>query len=133
MSERGAPPRGLGNALGQLAAAAVDLLRTRAELAALEFDEARDLAKDRITLLVVGLGCLAMATLGATAFVVVYFWDTYRLAALGAVTLAYLLAGVLALWRFSVHRQNDPKPFAATIAELERDRAWLSGDVGERK
>ena len=48
--------------------------------------------------------------------------------ALGAVTLAYLLAGVLALWRFSVRRQNDPKPFAATIAELERDREWLAGD-----
>ena len=133
MSERGAGPRGLGSALGQLATAAVDLLRTRAELAALDFDEARELAKDRITLLVIGLGCLAMAMLGVTAFVVAYFWDTYRLTAVGAVTLAYLLAGVLALWRFSVHRQNDPKPFAATIAELERDREWLAGNGGQRK
>jgi uncharacterized membrane protein YqjE len=133
MSERGTRPRGLGNALGQLAAAAVDLLRTRAELAALEFDEARERAKDRITLLVVGLGCLAMATLSVTAFVVAYFWDTHRLEALGIVTLAYLFAGVIALWRFSVHRQNDPKPFAATIAELERDREWLASGSGERK
>jgi len=133
MNERGTKPRGLGNALGQLAAAAVDLLRTRAELAALEFDEARELAKDRITLLVIGLGCLAMATLGATAFVVVYFWDSYRLAALGGVTVAYLLAGLIALWRFSIHRQNDPKPFAATLAELERDREWLASGGGQRK
>jgi len=133
MSERGAAPRGLGSALGQLAAAAVDLLRTRAELAALEFDEARELAKDRITLLVIGLGCLAMAALCITAFVVAYFWDSYRLTALGAVTLAYLLGGVLALWRFSVRRQNDPKPFAATIAELERDRDWLAGDGKQPK
>lgn len=132
MSDHRATPGGVSGALSQLAGSAVDLLRTRAELAALEFDEARDLAKDRITLLVVGLGCLAMATLGATAFVVVYFWDTYRLTALGAVTLGYLLAGVLALWRFSVHRQGDAKPFAATIAELERDRAWLAGERGGR-
>ena len=132
MSERGTT-RGLGVGLAQLAAAAVDLLRTRAELAALEFDEARELAKDRITLLVIGLGCLAMATLGATAFVVVYFWDSYRLAALGGVTVAYLLAGLIALWRFSIHRQNDPKPFAATLAELERDREWLASGGGQRK
>jgi uncharacterized membrane protein YqjE len=132
MSERGTT-RGLGVGLAQLAAAAVDLLRTRAELAALEFEEARELAKDRITLLVIGLGCLAMATLAATAFVVVYFWDTYRLAALGGVTLAYLLAGLIALWRFSIHRQGDPKPFAATIAELERDREWLASGGAKRK
>ncbi len=134
MSDPGARPSGLPAALQRLAASAVDLLRTRAELAALEFDEARELAKDRITLLVVGLGCLAMATLGATAFVVVYFWDTYRLAAVGVVTLAYLLAGLLAIWRFSVRRENDPRPFAATLAELERDREWLAGrSGGERK
>ena len=132
MSERGTT-RGLGVGLAQLAAAAVDLLRTRAELATLEFEEARELAKDRITLLVIGLGCLAMATLAATAFVVVYFWDTYRLAALGAVTLAYLLAGLIALWRFSIHRQSDPKPFAATIAELERDREWLASGSAKRQ
>jgi uncharacterized membrane protein YqjE len=130
MSTHRAAPGGISGALSQLAGSAVDLLRTRAELAALEFEEARELAKDRITLLVIGLGCLAMATLGATAFVVVYFWDSYRLAALGCVTLAYLLAGLIALWRFSTHRQNDPKPFAGTIAELERDRAWLAGERG---
>jgi uncharacterized membrane protein YqjE len=74
-----------------------------------------------------------MAALCITAFVVAYFWDTYRLTALGAVTLAYLLAGVLTLWRFWVRRQNDPKPFAATVAELERDREWLAGNGGQRK
>ena len=134
MSEPGAAPSGLAGALSRLAASAVDLIRTRAELAALEFDEARELAKDRMTLLVVGLvlspdrrprhyprssSCM--------------FWDTYRLTALGIVTVAYVLAGALALWRFSVHRQTDPKPFAATLAELERDREWLAGERGARK
>ena len=133
MSDHRAAPGGVSGALSQLAASAVDLLRTRAELAALEFDEARERAKDRVTLLVIGLGCLAMAILSVTAFVVAYFWDTYRLQALGAVTLAYLLAGVIALWRFSFHRQADPKPFAATLAELERDREWLARGGAERK
>ena len=133
MTEPGAAPSGISGALARLAAAAIDLVRTRAELAAIEFDEARELAKDRITLLVVGLSCLAMGVLGTTAFVVVYFWDTYRLTALGLVTVAYVLAGALALWRFSVRRQTDPKPFAATLAELERDRRWLAGERETRE
>jgi uncharacterized membrane protein YqjE len=130
MSNHRAAPGGVSGALSQLAGSAVDLLRTRAELAALEFDEARDLAKDRLALLMIALSCFAIATLCVTAFVVVYFWDTYRLTALGSVTLAYLLGGVLALWRLSVHRRSDPKPFAGTLAELERDRAWLAGERG---
>ncbi len=133
MSEPGAAPSGLAGALSRLATSAVDLIRTRGELAALEFDEARDLAKDRLTLLVVGVVCLLTGTFSASAFVVVLFWDTHRLAALGIVTAAYFLAGALALWRFSVHRRTDPKPFAATLAELERDREWLAGERGARK
>ncbi len=133
MSDPGAAPTGLSGALSRLAASAVDLVRTRAELAALEFDEARELAKDRFVLLLIGLVCLATGTLAATAFVVVLFWDTYRLTALGLVTLAYLLVGTLALWRFSVRRRTDPKAFAATLAELERDREWLAGERGARK
>ena len=59
-------------------------------------------------------------------FVVVYFWDTHRLTAFGIITIAYLLAGVLALWRFNVRQATDPAPFAATLAELERDVQWIS-------
>lgn len=133
MSEPGAAPSGLSGALSRLAASAVDLVRTRAELAAIEFDEARELAKDRVALLVVGLVCVAMGLIAATAFVVVLFWDTYRLTALGLVTVAYLLGGLIAFWRFSEHRRSDPRPFAATLAELERDREWLAGQRGVPK
>lgn len=133
MADPGAAPSGLSGALARLAAAAVDLVRTRAELAALEFDEARELAKDRLALVVVGVVCLLTGTFGVSAFVVVWFWDTWRLTALGVVTGAYLLVGALAFWRLSVHRRTDPKPFAATLAELERDREWLAGQRGEHK
>ena len=120
---------GLRGALARLAASALSLVETRAELAALEFDEARERAKDRLVLVVAAAVCFANGLLGATAFVVVYFWDSYRLAALGAVTLAWLLGGLLAMWRFSVRQQTDPRPFAATLAELERDREWLAKQV----
>jgi uncharacterized membrane protein YqjE len=122
----GPAPGGLRDALTRLAAGALSLMQSRAELAALEFDEARERAKDRLILIVTAAVCFSIGLFAATAFVVVYFWDSYRLAALGAVTLAWLLGGLLALWRISVRQDSDPGPFAATIAEFERDREWLS-------
>lgn len=117
---------GLQDALSRLSAAAVALVRTRAEIAALDFDDAGARAKSRVALLVIGLLCLAVAALAATGFVIVCFWDTHRLQAIGFVTIAYLLAGALSLWRFNVRQRTDPKPFAATLAELERDVEWLA-------
>lgn len=128
----GAAPDGLRGAVGRLGAAAIALVQTRAELASAELDEARERAKDRLVLVVVAVVCFAVATLAATAFVVVLFWDTYRLTAIAAVTLAYAAGGLLALWRFDVRRRTDPRPFAATLAELERDRQWLAGKAGDR-
>jgi uncharacterized membrane protein YqjE len=129
----GASPGGLHDVLSRLAAAAIALVRTRAEIAALDFDEAGTRAKSRVALLVVALLCFAVGTLGATAFIVVYFWDTHRLTALGVITIAYFVAGVLAFWRFSVRQRTDPRPFAATIAELERDLQWLTRKTGNEE
>lgn len=129
----GAPPGGLQDALSRLSAAVVALVRTRAEIAALDFDDAGARAKSRVVLLVIGLLCLAVGALSATAFIIVCFWDTYRLEAIGVVTIAYVLAGAFSLWRFNVRQRTDPKPFAATIAELERDVQWLARRTGAKE
>jgi len=129
-ADPGTPPGGLQDALGRLASAAVALLRTRAEIAALDFDSAHTQAKERAILLVAGLLCLVVGILAATAFVVVYFWDTHRLTAFGVITIGYLVVGALTLWRFSVRQRTDPRAFAATLAELERDVQWISRKSG---
>ena len=129
-SNPGSPPGGLQDALSRLASAAVALVRTRAEIAALDFDDAGKRAKERVILLVVGLLCLGVGILAATGFVVVYFWDTHRLTAFGIITIGYLLVGALALWRFNVRQSTDPPPFAATLAELERDVQWVARKSG---
>jgi uncharacterized membrane protein YqjE len=116
-------------ALARLGAAAVALLKTRADLAAVEFSEHRDRTRTLLILLGIAGFAFAFAAMSATALVVVYFWETYRIAALVGVTLFYLVIGVIALWRLSEHRRADPPPFAATRAELERDRAWLAGHM----
>ena len=71
--------------------------------------------------------------MAASALVVVIFWDDHRVAALVGVTAFYLLVGLVALWRIDVKRRTDPPPFAATLAEIERDREWLSTRVRGEK
>jgi uncharacterized membrane protein YqjE len=126
-------PGSLRAALTRLGEAAVDLVRTRAELAAVEFSEHRDRARALLVLLGIAGIAFAFAAMAATALVVVWFWDSYRIAALVAVTLFYLVVGAVALWRLAEHRRTDPPPFAATLSELERDRAWLAGHLRRNK
>jgi len=130
----GTPPRarrGLRAAAAQLAAALVGLGRTRFELATVEFEEARAQTAERVVLILVAGLFFAFAVLAASALLVVLLWDTYRIAALCGVTIVYVLLGLVALWRLAAHRKADAQPFAATLAELERDRAWLASRFGD--
>ena len=120
-------------ALAQLGAALLGLARTRLELVAFEVDEARTRATEQLVLILVAGVFFAFAVLAASALVVVLYWDTYRIAALCGVTIAYVALGLIALWRLSVKRQSGPAPFAGTMAELERDRAWMANEFGDRK
>lgn len=121
---------GLRGALAQLGGSVVGLLRTRLELAALELDEERDRAIDALILVHVATLAFAFALLTASALVVVLFWDSYRIAALVGMTLVYLAIGAVAAWRFTRRRPPGDRPFAGTLAELERDRKWLTGEAG---
>ena len=125
------PRRDLRGAVGRLATALLDAGRTRIELATVEFEEARARATDSLVLVLVAAAAFAFALLAVSLLVVVLFWDTYRIAALVGMTLVYLLIGVVALWRLSEHKKADPPAFAATLAELERDRAFLASRFKE--
>jgi uncharacterized membrane protein YqjE len=129
----GGPARSLRAALGNLGASVLGLVHTRLELAALEFEEERHRAVERVALLLVAILFFAFALLVGSLIVVAYYWEEHRLPALIGVTLAYLAVGFLALWR--VHRigQVVTKPFAGSLAELERDRQWLSSELGTKE
>jgi len=130
----GTPPRSrrdLRGAVGRLATALADFGRTRVELAAVEFEEARARAAENLVLVLVAAAAFSFALLAASMLVVVLFWDTYRIAALCGMTIVYVLVGFFALWRLSEHKRSDPPAFAATLAELERDRAFLASRFGD--
>ena len=124
---------GLRGSFARLAASGLTLLRTRAELAALEFDESRDRAKRHLLLLAVAVLALALAWIACCALFVVFFWDAHRHAALLAVAILHFVVGVGALWRLKSAEAAAAPPFAATLAELERDRQWLAEQFGNRR
>jgi len=108
-----------------LAAGGFELLHQRLELASLDLEEQALRVGRMLALLfvAVGLGMLALVGVGAT--IVVWFWDSARMAALLGVTGVLLLATaaiVRALW---VAAASHPAFLAATLEELRRDRQAL--------
>ena len=65
------------------------------------------------------------ALLFVSLFVIVYFWDSNRLAAVAAVTVIYIVLAGLAFARLRQRARDRPRPFAATLSELEQDIASL--------
>jgi uncharacterized membrane protein YqjE len=121
---------GPGSHAKALGANVVSLLRLRAELIAVELEE-ETARRKRLLVLAAVAGVFALATLLLVAFLLVaIFWDTYRVAALAAVTLAYGLAGAWAWFRFRDVAANSPPPFAATLAEFRKDLEIFRGSDG---
>ena len=114
-------------AAGRIGATLLDMAHTRLELAAVEVQEEwqRMLRHLAWTLLAVFLA--AGAILLAALFVILLFWDSYRLHAVAAMAALFALAGA-ALWlkaraRFSAR----PQLLSATLAELRNDVAFANG------
>jgi uncharacterized membrane protein YqjE len=122
---------GLRGALARLGGTLFEFARTRLELATVELAEERERTFERLLLLVAAAVGFAFALLAASAFVVVWFWDTHRLLALAGVTVFYVVVGSIALVRLRALQRTAPKPFASTLAELERDRQWLAERLGK--
>jgi uncharacterized membrane protein YqjE len=118
-------------ALARLAESAIGFLRTRGELAGVEFAEERERLLVRLALLLGGIVILAFAVLFAGMFVIAVFWDTHRLGAIACVALFFALGGALMVARAKTIGNQGPAPFSATLAELERDRARFARAVDE--
>ena len=129
----GSPPSGgLRRALARAAAAMLGLVRTRLELASVEFREERERALARFVLVATAVMFLAFAVLLGSILVVVVFWDTHRVAALAGVTLVHAAIGVFALLRLKHDLRSAPAPFTATLAEFKRDGEWLAEGLRDR-
>jgi len=125
-SEQSAP-RSLRGAAARLGASLLGLVRTRLELASLELAEERDRVQQQLTLLLAAMAMFMFALLFIAGWVIAYYWDTHRLTAIAIVAVVFAGAGAALLALRSQAASVAPTPFAATIAEFERDRAMLAG------
>lgn len=101
------------------------IAQTRLELLANEMEEDR---LRMIRLVLFSLFMFLFFCLGIVMFtlmIIVIYWDTYRLLAIGLVALTYLVvAAGLAVYLARQVKQK-PKIFSASIAELIKDRVAL--------
>lgn len=116
---------GLLTSLRQLLLTALEMARVRLELLGteVEFEKRRlfdGLLWGAFALLLLGIGLALLC-----GFVILLFWDGYRLAAVASMSLLFLLTG-LALMREARQRLNAPScMFKTSLAELEQDKAGL--------
>ncbi len=113
--------------LRALGAALLALVCSRAGLIAVELQEERARAEQKLVLAALAALFIGLGLLLAALLVVILYWDTHRILAAGGVTLLYLGIGGWALLRLRQLSRNSPRPFAATIGEFENDLTLLRG------
>lgn len=126
MEAPAARSQSLVNSLKNLGKTAIEIFHTRLQLVSVDIQEEKARLVELMVYAVVGVFCASFALLLLTFFVVVAFWDTYRLAALAALTLLYLAIGVAAGISFRNKLRAHPVLFASTLAELKKDHLNLN-------
>ena len=118
---------GILAAAGRIAATVVAMIGTRLELAAVEFQEdaRRLLGYLAWTLLAVFLagGAFMLVAL----FVIVLFWDDYRLHAIGGMAILFAAVACLIVMKLKSGLNNQATLFSTTLAELRNDVAYIRG------
>lgn len=117
---------GLLASLQRLMATLLEVLQTRVEIIATEFEEERVRLRELVVYGVLMLFFVSVGLTLATLFVVTLYWDTNRLAVLGGVASLYLglggIAGIVLYRRLKCRSRL----FATTVSELAKDRDQLS-------
>lgn len=124
--EEGRHVGGLFDSVRQLAQTAVGLVETRLEIVVTELEEEKLRLRQMLLLGVVAGFCLGVAALLAVMFIVVVFWDTHRLAAMGALLVLFLGGGIAAATSLARQARSRERLFDVTLGELRKDRERLA-------
>lgn len=116
---------GLLQSIKHLGRTLLGAAQTRLEIFATEIEEERVRLEQLLLLALAATFCASMALLLGVAFVVIYFWDTHRLLAVGLLAFVFLAISTLLAWILRARLRARPKPFALTREELAKDRSML--------
>lgn len=124
--ESHAPAGGLFESLKTLSVSLVNIVHTRLVLLSTDVAEERAHLTTLLVLMLVALFCLGVGVVLLAILLVVAFWESHRLVALGGLTGIFLIAGVGVGW-LAMHKiRTRPQLFEASLAELSKDRQHLT-------
>jgi len=123
--EEGAARGGLLHSVKHLAQTLIGAAQTRLEILATEIEEERVRLEQMLLVALGAAFCLALGIALCVAWVVVFFWDTHRLATVGFLAAGFLAAGMVFGLILRNQAKTRPKPFAITRGELTKDRQML--------
>ena len=119
---------GLFESLKTLSVSLVGMVHTRLELLSTDIAEEREHLITHLVLVLVALFFLGVGVVLLAILIVVVFWESHRLAALGGLTGLFLAASAGAAW-LAIHRiRTKPRLFAASLAELSKDKQQLKAE-----
>jgi uncharacterized membrane protein YqjE len=126
-AEEPAPPAGGPmDAAREAAQSFWALLEKRLELAATEFQEQRHRLLNQLLWLVVTVVLALLALITGTILIIALTWETAaRNWVIALLTLVYAGGAVWCLATLKRLVTQSPPPFAATIEEFRKDRAWF--------
>lgn len=122
--------RSITAAVRRIGADLLDLARTRLELAGIELQES---GRVLLGYLAWGVAAAVLALFAlwlVVVFVLVLFWDTHRLLAVGVMALLFILGTVCAAMKLRAGLAARGPLLPATLAELRKDAAALKGETG---
>lgn len=117
---------GLYHSLRRLVDTAVDILQVRLQLLGSEIEQEKVRLVEAMVQAAIGLVMVALSLVLVLGFVVLLFWEGYRLPAIGVLTLVFAGGGAWLL-RNALAKARGPEggPFALSLSELRRDREGL--------
>jgi len=127
MTEEPGHSEGLLDSLRNLASTFLAIVQTRIEIFASEIDEERTRLAQITLLAAVAAFCLGLAVILLVFFLVVLFWESDRLLAIGVLASAFAVAGIAAGLGLRAAISKRPKFLSATLAELRKDGTRLEG------
>jgi uncharacterized membrane protein YqjE len=127
-TEAPGPATNLLQSATRLGGTLLAMLQTRVELLTTEIGE--DVERG-VRVLMWGMVAVLAAVLSlllAGITLIVYYWDTHRLAAAVGVTAVFVTLSVVAAWVARARLHEKPKMLDASRTELRRDVAALRGE-----
>lgn len=117
---------GLLESLKRLTGTLLAIVQTRLELLANEFEEERLRLRQMLFYGIAALFFFGLAIMLLVVFVVVLFWDNYRLQMLGGLAVLFFFAALVVWNAFRRVSRERPKLFSTSLAELADDRDRLT-------